>query len=268
MVINTNVSAQKGVRYLGESSELLGRSLARLSSGSKIISPEDDAAGAAVSLRFRAQINRIGAVITSLNNAVSLNQTQDGFLKKVAKALDRMSELAIMAQDVTKTDTDRALYNGEFAALAKYITDMSNKTFNDVTLFDGTDFQVITDSEGNKYTTAGVDMGDTAYSDVVGNTIDTMAHATSALVDVKAAISQVAMDRAALGANISLLSSYIGQNTVLKESMTEANSRIEDVDVAQESAEYARFNILVQAGTAMLAQANTQPQMALRLLNQ
>jgi len=111
MVINTNVSAQTSARLLGESSSALAKSLARLSSGSKIVSPEDDAGGLAVSTRFDAQINRISAASNNVSNAISFNQTQDGFLKKVTKALDRMSELAIMAQDVTKTDTDRGLYN-------------------------------------------------------------------------------------------------------------------------------------------------------------
>src|SRR6266496_3591629 len=109
MAINTNISAQSSARLLSESSAMLAKSLARLSSGSKITSPEDDAAGLAVSMRFDAQINRIGAASANVGNAISFNQTQDGFLKKVAKALYRMSELAILAQDVTKTNTGRAL---------------------------------------------------------------------------------------------------------------------------------------------------------------
>ena len=96
MVINTNVSAQTGARLLGESQSALSKSLARLSSGSKIVSPEDDAAGLAVSSRFDAQINRITATKNNIGNAISFSQTQDGFLKKVGKALDRMSELAVV----------------------------------------------------------------------------------------------------------------------------------------------------------------------------
>src|ERR1043165_4306856 len=109
MVINTNASAQSSARLLAESSSKLSKSLARLSSGSKIVSPEDDAAGSAVSLRFDAQINRIGATSNNVSNAVSFSQTQDGFLGKVGKALDRMSELSVLSQDVTKSDADRAL---------------------------------------------------------------------------------------------------------------------------------------------------------------
>src|SRR5678816_4519541 len=110
MVINTNVSALSSARLLSESSAMLSKSLARLSSGSKIISPEDDGAGLAVSMRFDAQINRINAASSNIGNAISFNQTQDGFLKKVSKALDRMSELAVLSQDVTKSDADRGLY--------------------------------------------------------------------------------------------------------------------------------------------------------------
>src|SRR5438552_5083399 len=114
MVINTNLSALSSARLLADSSSMLAKSLARLSSGSKITSPEDDAAGLAVSLRFDAQINRTAAANNNVGSAISFSQTQDGFLQKIGKALDRMSELSILSQDVTKTDTDRSLYNSEF----------------------------------------------------------------------------------------------------------------------------------------------------------
>jgi len=124
MVINTNISAQTSARLLGESSSALAKSLARLSSGSKIVSPEDDAAGLAVATRFDAQINRITAANNNVGNAISLNQTQDGFLQKVTKALDRMSELSIMSQDVTKTDADRALYEKQYGiAINRFVNE-------------------------------------------------------------------------------------------------------------------------------------------------
>jgi len=127
MVINTNLSAQSSANLLMQSSTSLSKSLARLSSGSKIVSPEDDAAGLAVATRFDAQINRITAANNNVGNAISLNQTQDGFLKKVAKALDRMSELSILAQDVTKSDADRGLYNAEFTQLSAYVSSAASK---------------------------------------------------------------------------------------------------------------------------------------------
>jgi flagellin len=268
MVINTNVSAQSSARLLSESSSLLSKSLARLSSGSKLVSPEDDGAGLAVSMRFDAQINRINAASNNIGNAISFSQTQDGFLKKVAKALDRMSELAILAQDVTKSDEDRALYDQEFSKLGEYIDDLAGKEFNGVTLFGGADLEVTTDSDANTFTMVGVDLSATSYTDVIDNaSVDTVDNAQDALDYVKTAITQLASDRATIGANVTSLSMYSEQLGVLKDNLSAANSRIKDVDVAEESTQFARYNILVQAGTAMLAQANATPQSALRLLS-
>lgn len=266
MVINTNISAQSGARLLAESSNALSKSLARLSSGSKIVSPDDDAAGLAVSMRFDAQVNRIGAAVANVGNAVSFNQTQDGFLKKVNKAFDRMSELSILAQDVTKTDADRALYNAEFVTLGAYVDDIATKDFNGVALFGGTALNVTTDGEGTTFTMNGVDLGAAAYTNATSATIDTLTNASAALTDVKAAIDQLATDRATIGANISRLNSTSEQLGVLRDNLTSASSRIRDVDVAQESTNFAKFNILVQAGTAMLAQANSTPQSVLKLI--
>src|SRR6185503_2615732 len=148
MVINTNISAQSSARLLGESTAMLAKSLARLSSGYKVISPEDDVAGLAVSTRFVAQLSRIGAANSNVGNAISFSQTQDGFLSKVGKALNRMSELTILAQDATKSDPDRALYNGEFQQLAAYITDLATKDFNGASMFNGSSLDITIDSEG------------------------------------------------------------------------------------------------------------------------
>jgi flagellin len=266
MVINTNVSAQSSARLLSESQGLLNKSLARLSSGSKITSPEDDVAGLAVSMRFDAQINRIDAASSNVDNAVSLNQTQDGFLQKVSKALDRMSELSVLSQDVTKSSADRTLYQKEFSTLGAYINDLATKDFNGVSLFDGATSAITTDSDGNTFNMNGVDLTAGTYTTATGGDISTTSGAVSALTNVKAAITQLANDRASIGANISRLSMYSEQLGVLKDNLSAANSRIKDVDVASESTQFAKYNILVQAGTAMLAQANASPQSALRLL--
>lgn len=268
MVINTNISAQSGARLLGESSAMLSKSLARLSSGSKITSPEDDAAGLAVSLRFDAQINRVTAANNNIANAISLSQTQDGFLKKVGKALDRMSELAVLSQDVTKVDADRNLYDAEYQTLKAYIEDVSAKSFNGVSLFGGGTLGVTKDEDGNKYNMTAVNLttGDVNTASSSGDVTTTSA-AASALTSVKAAITQLAEDRANIGANISRLTYTSEQLGILKDNLSAANSRIKDVDVAEESTQFAKYNILVQAGTAMLAQANANPQSALRLLS-
>ena len=266
MVINTNIAAQNGARYLSESSSMLSKSLGRLSSGSKLTSPEDDAAGLAVSVRFDAQISRTNAAVSNLGNAISFNQTQDGYLNKISKTFERMSELTILSQDVTKTDSDRALYNAEFTQLGTYVNDIATKKFNGVNLFDGTALSVTSDGDGAVVATTGINLGADAYTTGTASTVATAATAATALTNIKASIVQLTTDRANLGANISVLSSYSAQLSVLKDSLSAANSRIKDVDVAEESTRFARYNILVQAGTAMLAQANAAPNSALRLL--
>lgn len=266
MVINTNIAAQNSSQQLMESSTRLSKSLARLSSGSKITSPEDDAAGLAVSMRFDAQINRINAASSNVSSAISFSQTQDGFMKKVAKALDRMSELSILSQDVSKTDADRALYNAEFGQLGDYIDNAATKDFNGVSLFGTTGLDVTSDSDGGTFTMTAADLTAAAYSGATAAGVDTAANAVLALTAVKDAITQLSTDRANVGANLVRLNFTNEQLAVQKTSLSAANSRIKDVDVAEESTEYARYNILVQSGTAMLAQANTLPQGALRLL--
>ncbi len=266
MVINTNTSAQNGARLLAESSSKLSKSLARLSSGSKLVSPEDDAAGLAVSLRFDAQVNRIGATSNNVSNAVSFSQTQDGFLSKVGKALDRMSELSVLSQDVTKSDSDRALYSSEFETLGSYIDDIASKDFNGVSLFSASSLSVTTDSEGGTFSMSGVNLSASTYTDATGTGISTASTAAAALTTVKAAITQLATDRSTVGASMQRLNYTNEQLGVLKNNLSAANSRIKDVDVAEESTQFAKYNILVQSGTAMLAQANQAPQSALRLL--
>jgi len=268
MVINTNSSALTSARFLGESSALLAKSLARLSSGSKIVSAEDDVAGQAVAIRLDAQVRRTEAANTNVGNAISFNQTQDGFLQKVQKALDRMSELAVLAQDITKVDADRSLYNSEFSTLAAYITDVASKSFNGVSLFDGTTRGVTIDSDGTSFSMSGINLGASTYTSVTSSsTVSTTTAAASALTAVKNAITQLATDRATLGASRARLNYTNEQLTVLRDNLVASASRIKDVDVAEESSQFARYNILVQAGTAMLAQANASPQSALRLLS-
>jgi len=263
MVINTNITAQTSARLLQNSENLLSKSLERLSSGSKIISPEDDAAGLAVSMRFDAQVNRISAATNNVGNAISYSQTQDGFLQQVNTALNRMSELAVEAQDATKTSTDDALYNAEFAKLATYINDLVSKDFNGVSLFNNTALNITTDADAKTVALSAVDG---SKYDLTGSDVSSATDAATALTNVKGILNTLATDRANVGANISVLNSYAAQLGVLNDNISAANSRIKDVDVAQESTTYARYNILVQAGTAMLAQANASTQSALKLL--
>jgi len=167
MVINTNVEAQRTASHLMVSQNQLAKSLARLSSGSKIINPSDDAAGLAVSARLESQIRRLDSVLNNLGNAMSLTQTQDGYIKSIDSAFTRMSELAMMAQDNTKQASDRALYNEEFQQLMAYIRDSRDKDFNGVPLFDGSSVDITIDADGNTFTIGGVDLSSSVYADAL-----------------------------------------------------------------------------------------------------
>ena len=265
-------------RVLGESTQALQKSLARLSSGSKLNNASDDAAGAAVSLKLDSQISRLNAAKSNVGNAISFSQTQDGYLKKVGTALERMGELAVLAQDTTKTTADVALYDKEYQKLATFIGGtaqdgkggIATKQFNGVDLFsNGTAADVLKvtqDEDGGQYTMSAINFEAAAYTGALGADVSDAAKAATALTAVKAAITQLADDRANVGADQSVLQNISSTMSVLKDNLGAANSRIKDVDVAEESANFARQNILVQSGTAMLAQANALPQSALRLI--
>ena len=270
MIINTNLSAQSAATSLMASSSALAKSLQRLSSGSKITSPADDSAGLAVSMKLSAEMNRVTAASNNLENAISFKQTQDGYLQKVGEALTRMSELTMLTLDATKTDADRAAYNTEYQALGQMAFNFGDSTFNGVSLFDGSVMATTVDAGGNTFALAGVDMNrsgsNATYFYAFNNAIYSVATATTTFGDLKGAIKQLATDRAQIGADLESLGYYHEQLTTLKTNLSAANSRIVDVDVAQESTQYARQNILVQTGTAMLAQANSLPQGVLKLL--
>ena len=267
MVINTNTTAQSAATLLEQSSANLSTSLMRLSSGSKITSPASDSAGLAVSMKLNAQIARTGAAQGNVNNAVSFNQTQDGYLQQVNTALTRMSELAISAQDVTKTTSDRQLYNQEYQPLGAYVNNVATKSFNGVSLFSGATLNVTTDSEGATFSNVGVNLGNTTYTTATSGDISSISGAQSAVTSTENAITQLASDRASIGANEETLGYYSNQLSSLSNNLSAATSQITDVDVATESTNYAKQNILVQSGTAMLAQANSMPQSVLRLLS-
>jgi flagellin len=267
MVINTNIAALTSANNLNNSTNMLNESLARLSSGSKIVNPSDDPAGLAESIALNAQIGQTGAANSNVSNAVSFAQTQDGYLQQVGSALDQMSTLAVEAQDGTKTNTERADYQKEFSTLAGYITNTATANFNGVSLFSSASLSVTTDGTGGTYSMTGVNLGASQYTGATAADISTTAGAVSALTAVTAAITQLATDRATVGANEERLN-FVGQELgVLQTNLSAANSQISDVDVATESTNYAKYQILVQSGTSMLAQANQNPQSVLKLLS-
>jgi flagellin len=263
MVINTNISALTSSRLLQTSATHLARSLARLSSGSRIVSPEDDAAGLAQSMKLGAQVHRNEAANANIANAISLSQTQDGELKKMQKVLDRFSELAVLSLDVTKTDEDRMNYSVESDKFIDHTLASLDQTFNGVSLFGTATLAVTIDSDGNKFNLAQLDLL-SAMTPLLGS--GGPLGSTQTVADAKEAIQEVAALRAKVGSNIARLNMESEALTNYTENLTAANSRIADIDVAQESTSLARYNILTQSGTAMLAQANLLPQSALRLL--
>ncbi len=250
-----------------QSESQLSQSLERLSSGSKINSPADDSAGLAVSMGLTAQMGNNTAASGNVANAISYNQTQDGYLQQVSTALDRMSELAVQAQDVTKSNNDRSLDQQEFNTLGNYINNVATQNFNGVSLFQGTNLAVTIDSSADTFTMAGIDLTGATFANLVNDSLDSITLASAALTDVTTAIGQLASDRATIGTNIETLTNYSNQLSTLNNNLSAANSQIMDVDVAQESTTYAKYNILVQTGTAMLAQANAMPQSVLKLLS-
>jgi flagellin len=267
MVINTNMAAITAASNLNTSTNELNQSLAMLSSGSKIVDPSDDPAGLAESISLNAQIGQTQAANDNVSNAVSFLQTQDGYLQQVGSALDQMSTLAVESQDVTKTNAERSDYQAEFNTLAGYITDTGTKDFNGVSLFGGTTLAVTTDGNGDTFNMTGINLSASAYTSATAGDISTTTGAVAALTAVTAAITQLATDRATVGANEERLT-YTGDELgVLQDNLTAANSQITDVDVATESTKYAEYQILVQSGTSMLAQANQNPQTVLKLLS-
>ncbi len=264
MVINTNLSAETTAQYQNQSSQMLSTSLAQLSSGSKITSPSDDSAGLAVSMSLVAQEGENTAASNNIADALSYSQTQDGYLQQISSALDRMSELAVQAQDVTKSSADVQLYQNEFNSLANYINSVSQENFNGVSLFNGTALNISIDAGGNTFSMGGIDLTSATFSALASDSVVT--DATGALTDVTNAITQLASDSGTIGTTEETLNDYSNQLATLNNNISAANSTIMDVNVATASTQYAQANILVQAGTAMLAQANALPDLALKLI--
>ncbi len=268
VVINTNYSATIASNNLAASNSSLQKSLNRLSSGSKIVTPSDDAGGLAVSMKLSAAAKRQGAVATNVGNSVSFLQTQDGALKVAAKVLDRMSELKTLYVDPTKNSSDLANYDSEFTALQKQLTAITTEKFNGVTLFSTNSLSVaVTADHDTSVSLAGRDLSDA--TDGIGTLTDAGVTTLSGidLSDITTAIQNVATMRAANGAEQSRLGFATELLTANKANLVAANSRIVDVDVAEESTQLARWNILVQSGTAMLSQANQSAQTALKLIS-
>lgn len=268
VVINTNYAATVASNNLATSNSMLQKSLNRLSSGSKIVSPADDAGGLAVSMKLSASAVRQGAVANNIGNAISLLQSQDGALKVTGQVLQRISELRVLYNDLTKSTTDKANYDTEFTALQAQLLANGNEKFNGVALFGSSSIGTVSVTEDGltTVTVAARDLTSTAtgVGTIAASTVTSLSSITVA--QISTAIENVATMRATNGSEQSRFNFASELVTVNKANLEAANSRIIDVDVAAESTQLARWNILVQAGTSMLAQANQSPQSALKLL--
>jgi flagellin len=267
--VNTNIAAMTAQRNLAGVSQRLSGNFGRLSSGMRISTAADDAAGLGISERMRAQVRSLNVASRNAQDGVSLAQTAEGALQEVNNNLTRMRELAIQASNGTLTSQDRATLDTEFQALITEIGRVSGQaTFNGVALLDGSttslDIQVGTNAN-ETISVALNDMTSTALN-ILGENITTAANAGNVMTVIDGAIDLVTEARGELGAAQNRLTSSIASILNTRENLSAAESRIRDVDVAIETADLTRNSILQQAAVSILAQANTQPQLALSLL--
>lgn len=267
LVINTNTAATSAANNLNTSNAMFKGSLARLSSGSKITNPSDDAGGLAVSMKLSSAINRTDKVNENIQNAISFLQTQDGALKTGSKILDRISELKTMYEDVTKSASDKANYDSEFTELKAQLNNLDDETFNGVNLFDATGGNLTVATTESGRGSVGISQADFNQGSSDVNTVSSASSLANVTVtNVTDAIQEVATQRAVNGAQQSRLQFASETLNTNKMNLEAANSRIIDTDIASESTAFAKANILVQSGSAMLAQANSSQQVALRLI--
>ena len=307
LTINTNSAAAKANMHLERNNDMLRKSLNRLSSGSRIVQPVDDAGGLAVSMKLESAITRLSGAQINVQNAISFLEVQDGVMDAAGKILNRMIELKGLSEDVMKNESDKENYDREFRDLQMQIYDMTQVQFNGVSLFaefqeDGTTqakfndtsndntLSVFTSAEGSSGTIVSVskaallsaltiNAGTVAtvqeFDDDDDTTIFSFASQDASevfdLSEVSVgvftqAIENIATLRADNGGSMSRLRHAAEDVALQKTNMIAANGRIKDVDIATESTNLAKYQVLVQASAAMLAQANTNTDVALMLL--
>lgn len=265
--IGINVGAVNASYFLTINSEALSKSVRRLSSGSRLADPVDDAAGVAVSGKMDASLKRLGAAIEGAQNVISFAQTTDGFLKTVQEQLTRMSELAQRATNGAFGSADRANYNTEFTRIRDQISSLLNQgQFNGTSVFGSGTVTVAINAQGSTDVFDLVNITDLTALGLNASTIGTTTDASSAITAVRTALESITTSRATVNADISKFSFHIQNIRNESTNLSAANSRIKDLDVASESTALSKNNILLQASTAMLAQANQSQQNVLSLL--
>ena len=269
--INTNLVSLNAQRNLNTSQSSLATAMQRLSSGMRVNSAKDDAAGLAIAERMGAQVRGMNVAIRNANDAISLSQTAEGALGKVGDMLQRMRELAVQSANATNGTGDRANLDAEFQELGAEIgRTLGSTKFNGLAILAG--------DAGAKVFQVGANNGDTVtvtttnmstngdITAVTGGDVTSAANANTALTNIDTAIDTVNGERALYGATQNRFESIIGTLQVSAENQAAARSRITDADFATETANLSRSQILQQAGAAMVAQANQLPQQVLALL--
>jgi flagellin len=272
LIVNNNIASINAQRNLGVSSSQLEGSVARLSSGLRITRAADDAAGLGISETLRAQIRSINQAVRNSNDGISLLQIADGGAEGIGNILGRLRELAAQSASGILGANERSFLDQEFLALRSEIDRISSVTeFNGVKLLSGTgndtlSIQIGFRSSANDTLSLSLNDLDTGALSLSAVNVSTSENALSALSNIDNAISAVASDRANVGSLQNRLDAAVQNLQVASENITAAESRIRDADIAFETAKFVRNQILVQAGTSILAQANTLPQQALALL--
>ncbi len=267
--VNTNLFSMTAHRNLSNVTSRLAGNFARLSSGLRIASAADDAAGLGISERMRAQIRSLHQAGRNASDGVSLVQAAEGSLDELSGNLVRMRELAVQAANGTLNSGDRAVLDEEFQALIEEIDRVATQTtFNGVVLFDGstTTLSIQVGTESGETIDVTLEDAQASTLGLSGAALDTATNASAALDLLDTAIDTISGFRGNLGSFQNRLGSVVRSISTAAENLSAAESRIRDVDIAAETADLTRNTILQQAALSVLAQANVQPQLALSLL--
>jgi flagellin len=272
MRINTNVAAINAQRNLQVTNASAAASMQKLSSGFRINRAADDAAGLAISEKLRGQVRGLNAASSNAQNAISLIQTAEGALNETTAILQRMRELSVQASNDTNTADDRTAITKEITALTSELDRIADTTqFNTKTLLDGSQTAGLTFQIGaNAGQVLSVTIGDMGSASLgvssASVNVSSATFASAAIANIDAALKTVSAERAGLGAVQNRLEHTVNNLEVASENLAASESRIRDTDMAKEMMSFTRSQILSQAGTAMLAQANQAPQGVLSLL--
>jgi len=302
LIISSNFAASYAARQLEINDDNLRNSLNKLSSGKRIVRPNDDAGGMAVQLKMKAAVNRGFAAKNNIQNAISLLQTQDGVLQTATSVIDRIAELKAMTNDPTKNSGDLQNYNEEYQVLRQQLLDLQSEAFNGINMFSATHgvtdgnqsgvFEVFTTEQGNSTNAPSVTINSVYLAsqnssttstgtagalvnasisagfsgDVTSTTSGGIADASLTMDSILVDLQNLANARAENGALQSRLGFSYDQASVSKSNMEAARSRIIDVDIAEESTKFATYQILTQASASILSQANQTGRTALQLL--